>query len=192
MEAYSPNRFDAILDSQPGLLDVAGVPVIGADEKLAQLAALGFTHFVIGVGSAKSCARRAQLFQTAIQAGLKAQSIIHPTAYISPSAVCGAGCQILPKAVIHTNAQLGEHVLVNTAAIIEHDCIIGAHCHIATGAVLCGNVSIGEAAHIGAGAVIRQGIRIGAGALVAAGAVVVHDVLDGQTVLGVPARPEAS
>ena len=191
IEAQLPARFDAILDSQPGLLDVAGVPVIGSDERLPQLAAQGFTHFVIGVGSARSCARRAQLFQTAIQAGLKPQAVIHPTAYISPSAVCGAGCQILPKAVIHTNAQLGEHVLVNTAAIIEHDCVIGAHCHIATGAVLCGNVTLGEAAHIGAGAVIRQGIRIGAGALVAAGAVVVRDVLDGQTVLGVPARPAA-
>lgn len=188
MEAYLPLRFDAILDSQAGLHEVSGVPVIGSDEMLPQLAALGFTHFVIGVGSAKSCARRAQLFQAAIQAGLKAQSILHPTAYISPSAECGAGCQILPKAVVHTNAQLAEHVLVNTAAIVEHDCIIGAHCHIATGAVLCGNVTIGEAAHIGAGAVIRQGIRIGAGALVAAGAVVVSDVLDGQAVIGVPAR----
>ncbi len=54
MEAYSPARFDAILDSQPGLLDVAGVPVIGSDAMLPQLAAQGFTHFVIGVGSARS------------------------------------------------------------------------------------------------------------------------------------------
>ena len=191
IEAQLPARFDAILDSQPGLLEVAGAPVIGSDEMLPQLASLGFTHFVIGVGSAKSCARRAQLFQTAIQAGLKAQSIIHPTAFISPSAICGAGCQILPRAVIHTNAQLGEHVLVNTAAIVEHDCIVGAHCHIATGVVLCGNVTIGEAAHIGAGAVVRQGIRIGAGALIGAGAVVVKDVMPGQTVIGVPARIHA-
>lgn len=191
IEAQLPARFDAILDSQPGLLEVTGVPVIGSDEMLPQLAAQGFTHFVIGVGSAKSCARRTQLFQTAIQAGLKAQSIIHPTAFISPSAICGAGCQILPRAVIHTNAQLGEHVLVNTAAIVEHDCIVGAHCHIATGVVLCGNVTIGEAAHIGAGAVVRQGIRIGAGALIGAGAVVVKDVMPGQTVIGVPARIHA-
>lgn len=188
MEAYSPTRFDAILDSQLDLMEVAGVPVIGSDEMLPKLAAQDFTHFVIGVGSASSCARRSLLFQIAIRAGLNAQTIIHPTSYVSPSAVCGAGCQILPKAVIHTNARLGENVLVNTAAIVEHDCIIGAHCHIATGAVLCGDVTVGEAAHIGAGAVIRQGIRIGNGALVAAGAVVVKDVLPAQTVLGIPAR----
>lgn len=189
MEAHAPARFDAILDSQPGLTEVAGVPVIGSDDMLPTLAAQGFTHFVIGVGSGRSCARRAQLFQVAVQAGLQPRMVLHTTAWISPSAVLGEGCQILPKAVVHTNARLGDHVLVNTAAIVEHDCVIGAHCHIATGAVLCGNVTIGEASHIGAGAVIRQGITIGAGALVAAGAVVVRDVLDGQTVVGVPARP---
>ena len=188
IEAYSPARFDAILDSQPGLLEVAGVPIIGGDEILPQLAAQGFTHFVIGVGSAKGCARRAQLFQIAIQVGLKPQAVIHPSAFTSPSALCGDGCQILTQAVIHTGAKLGTHVLVNTAAIVEHDCVIGAHTHIATGAILCGDVHVGEAAHIGAGAVIRQGIRIGSRAVVGAGAVVVRDVLDDEVVVGVPAR----
>jgi sugar O-acyltransferase (sialic acid O-acetyltransferase NeuD family) len=188
MEAHLPFQFDAILDSKPGILKVAGVPIIGGDEKLSQLTEQGFTHFAIGVGSAKSCALRARLFVAAVAAGLEPHSILHPTAYISPSAVCGAGYQILPKAVIHTNAQLGDHVLVNSAAVIEHDCIIGAHCHIATGAIICGHVTIGEETHIGAGAVVRQGIRIGAGAIIAAGAVVVKDVSDGCTVVGVPAR----
>lgn len=192
MDAYLPASFQAILDSQPGLMEVSHVPVIGGDDMLPELAAQGFTHFVIGVGSGRSCARRAQLFQIAIEAGLLPQEVIHRTAWISPSAELGAGCQLLPKAVVHTNARLGDHVLVNTGAIVEHDCVVGAHCHIATGAVLCGNVTIGEASHIGAGAVIRQGITIGAGALVAAGAVVVRDVAVGQTVVGVPARPVES
>ncbi|MES2594364.1 MAG: acetyltransferase [Verrucomicrobiota bacterium] len=192
MEAYAPARFDAILESQPDLQEIAGVPVLGGDDQLPALAAQGFTHFVIGVGSGRSCARRAQLFQIAVQAGLLPQEVIHPTAWVSPSASLGAGCQLLPKAIVHTQARLGDHVLVNTGAIVEHDCVIGTHSHIATGAVLCGNVTIGEASHIGAGAVIRQGINIGAGALIAAGAVVVRDVLEGQTVVGVPARPVES
>mgnify|MGYP001190438391 CR=1 FL=1 len=189
MEAYLPARFDAILDSVIQLPEIEGVPVIGSDDLLPGLAAQGFTHFVIGVGSAKSCARRAELFQTALHAGLQPLTIIHPTAWISPSAEIAPGCQILPRAVIHTRARVAENVLVNTASIVEHDCTVGAHCHLATGTVLCGGVSIAETSHIGAGSVIRQGIRIGAGALVAAGAVVVKDVADGQTVAGVPARP---
>ena len=43
-------------------------------------------------------------------------------------------------------------------------------------------------ASIGSGAVILCGITIGAGAMIGAGAVVTHDVADGDTVVGVPAR----
>ncbi|MBV6498105.1 MAG: UDP-N-acetylbacillosamine N-acetyltransferase [Prosthecobacter sp.] len=190
MEALLPVRFDAILDSHPGLEKVFGVPVIGGDDKLAQLAGLGFTHFVIGVGSARCCTLRARLFREALAAGLQPLTITHATAWTSPSSEIAAGCQFLPRAVVHTRARLEANVLVNTAAVVEHDCHIGAHSHIATGALICGNVMIGESCHIGAGAVIRQGLRLGSGCLVAAGAVVVKDVEDGQTVLGVPARPQ--
>jgi acetyltransferase-like isoleucine patch superfamily enzyme len=43
-------------------------------------------------------------------------------------------------------------------------------------------------ASIGSGAVIMCGVTIGEGAMVGAGAVVTHDVPDGATVAGVPAR----
>lgn len=188
IEANEPAKFDGIIDSQSGLKEVLGVPVLGGDEVLPRTLDLGFTHFVVGVGSSKSCARRAALFEMAVNAGLKPQSVIHSTAWVSSSAQCADGCQILPRAVVHTGARLAHHVLVNTSAIVEHDCIVGAHSHIATGAILCGGVQVGDGVHIGAGAVVRQGIRIGAGAVVAAGAVVVRDVPEGQIVMGIPAR----
>lgn len=190
MEAVLPVRFDAILDSLPGLEEVFGVPVIGGDDKLAGLTSLGFTHFVIGVGSARCCTLRARLFREALSTGLQPLTITHATAWASPSSEIAAGCQLLPRAVVHTQARLEANVLINTAAVVEHDCHIGSHSHIATGALICGGVIVGESCHIGAGAVIRQGVRMGRGCLIAAGAVVVKDVEDGQTVIGVPARPQ--
>ncbi len=188
VEQFRPGVLVGVIDSQPKLKDVCGVPVLGGDEMLPKLKKLGFTHFVVGVGSAKSCDRRAALYVAARKAGLEALSVIHPAAWISHSAELAAGCQVLAKAVVNTGAKLGGHVLVNCAAVVEHDCVIGAHVHVATGAILCGDVKVGELTHIGAGAVVRQGIRIGARAVVGAGAVVVKDVPDGAVVVGVPAR----
>lgn len=48
---------------------------------------------------------------------------------------------------------------------------------------------VSDGAVIGAGAIILPGIRIGRNAVVGAGAVVTHDVADGETVVGNPARP---
>jgi acetyltransferase-like isoleucine patch superfamily enzyme len=49
-------------------------------------------------------------------------------------------------------------------------------------------VRVRRRASIGSGAVILAGLTIGEGAMVGAGAVVTHDVADGATVAGVPAR----
>ena len=47
---------------------------------------------------------------------------------------------------------------------------------------------VGRGASIGTAATILCGVTIGAGALIGAGAVVTHDVAEGATVAGVPAR----
>jgi UDP-perosamine 4-acetyltransferase len=180
----------AVLDLDPDLwgTDILGVPILGDERQFPRLILEGADCFVTGVGSTGNNEPRRRVFASGIEHGLPPLTILHPTAYIAPSAQLGAGCQILPRAIVHTRARLGVNVLVNTGAIVEHDCVVGDHTHIATGAQLAGGVIVGEAAHIGAGATIRQGIRIGANALVGAGAVVVRDVPDGWVVAGVPAR----
>ncbi len=180
----------AALDLDSGLwgTDILGVPITGNEEELPRLIREGADCFVTGVGSAGNNVPRRRVFDSGLEHGLPPLTIIHPTAYIAPSARLGAGCQILPHAIVHTRASLGVNVLVNTGAIVEHDCIVGDHAHIATGAQMAGGVTVGEAAHVGAGATIRQGINIGSGAIVGAGAVVVRDVPDGWVVAGVPAR----
>jgi len=47
---------------------------------------------------------------------------------------------------------------------------------------------IGNNVFIGAGARVLGGIRVGDGAVIGANAVVIHDVPDGATVVGIPAR----
>jgi UDP-perosamine 4-acetyltransferase len=165
-----------------------GIPVLGGDEVLTQLAGRGIGSFVIAIGSAAASPLRERLFRCARDGGLRAREVRHPAAIVAPSAQIGAGAQLLAGCVVNSAAILEENVIVNTRAIVEHDCRIGAHVHVATGAVLCGGVVVGTRSHIGAGAVVRQGIGIGADCTIGAGAVVVENVADGTTVAGNPAR----
>lgn len=63
--------------------------------------------------------------------------LVHPTAYVSPSATIGHGTVVEPKAVINTNSRIGQGCIISVGTIIDHDCEIGDFCHINAGMV-CG------------------------------------------------------
>lgn len=144
------------------------------------LGALGITLGIGDNAARAECLRRVPR--------LAAPALVHPTAFVSPSARLGRAAVVLPLAVVHSAAELGDAVIVNTGAIVEHDCVLGEGVHVSPGAVLAGGVRAGPGAWIGAGAVVIQGVRVGSGATVGAGTVVIRDVEDGVTVVGNPAR----
>jgi sugar O-acyltransferase (sialic acid O-acetyltransferase NeuD family) len=180
----------AVLDADSsrwgGELD--GVPIVGGDDCLGELALKGARCFVVGVGATADNARRRRVFEMGLAAGLQPLLLQHPTAIVSPRAAIAAGTQVFPGAIVNAGSLIGANVIVNSGAIVEHDCIIEDHAHVATGAVLTGTVSVGCGAHIGAGAVVRQRLRVGEWAVVGAGAVVIRDVAPRVVVVGVPAR----
>ncbi len=175
-------------DLQKWGTQVLGVPVLGDDRLLSELASQGICHAFIGLGGTKNTKPRQSLYQKAVEYGFKLPSIVHPSAIISPSARIGPGANILLGAIINADARLGQNVIINSGAIVEHDCVIEDHVHIASGAQLAGGVSVGAGAHIGLGASVRQEIRIGEKAIVGAGAVVVKDVPSNVVAVGVPAN----
>lgn len=118
----------------------------------------------------------------------QAISIIHPSAFVSPSAQIGQGVYVGPRAIVHSNARVQDHAIINSGAIVEHDCVIGYNAHVAPGAVLGGGVRIGISALVGLGARVLPLLSVGDHAVVGAGAVVVKAVTDWQRVAGVPAR----
>jgi sugar O-acyltransferase (sialic acid O-acetyltransferase NeuD family) len=181
----------AVLDRDPRRwgADVLGVPIVGGDDCLADLCRNGVSAFVVGVGGVGDNAPRARVFEAGLSAGLRPITVVHPTAVVSSWALIGEGTVVGPQAVINARAHVGRNVIVNTAVVVEHDCRIGDHVHLASGALLASTVVVGAGAHVGARAVVRQLVQIGERAVVGAGAVVVKNVLAGQVVAGVPARP---
>ncbi|MBM4357059.1 MAG: acetyltransferase [Deltaproteobacteria bacterium] len=162
------------------------LPYLGDDDILPTLTD---ATLVLGVGARGVSPLRERITE---RIGRRAwASLIHPRAWVAPSAQVEAGAIVMAGALVQTSARLGAHALVNTGAIAEHDVVLEPFVQIGPGAVLGGGVRVERGAFVGLGATIRDHVTIGAGATVAMGAVVVQDVPAGATVMGVPARPVA-
>lgn len=94
-------------------------------------------------------------------AGWTAETVVHPTAVIAPSATIEAGVFIGPLAVVSSEARVGAHSIVHIHASVGHDCQVGAFCSILPGARLSGNVRIGDRVLVGSNAFIGAGLEIG-------------------------------
>lgn len=134
-----------------------------------------------------SCQLRLQLLQRLLSHGNLAPALVHPMAWVSPSATLGRGSIVMAGAVVQSGTLLGDGVIVNTSASVDHDCWLADGVHVAPGARLAGGVSVGEVSMIGIGAVVRERISVGSGSVVGAGGVVVKDVPAGQLQVGNPA-----
>jgi sugar O-acyltransferase (sialic acid O-acetyltransferase NeuD family) len=174
------------LDSDPVRPEVLGAPVLGNDSLLPRLRAEGVSLAVVALGSntLRQC-----VGERLLALGFRLPTILHPAAFVSPSASLGPGVVVMARAVVGTETRVGMLAIVNTGAVIDHDNHIGEAAHIAPGCALAGSIWIGDRTLVGVGSAVRPGIRIGSDAVVGAGSAVVTDVSDGTVVGGAPARP---
>lgn len=190
--AFSTGRFSSIafLDDRctgPAQLpDQLGWPVIGPfaaalDPQIRHQ----FPAALVAIGNA---AVRMQWLPRLAAAGYELPIVIHPTAWVSPSAQLSAGSVVFAQAAIQAQAVIGSGAILNTGCSVDHDAQLGDGVHICPGARLAGEVQVGDRSWIGIGSSLIQQIRIGADVTVGAGAAVVRDLPGGVTAVGVPAR----
>ncbi len=118
----------------------------------------------------------------------------------------GPFCHLRPKAYLARGVKMGNFGEVKGSYLgpgvhMGHfsyigDAEIGAHTNIGAGTITCNfdgkgkyKTEIGEEAFIGSDTMLVAPVKVGAHARTGAGAVVTHDVAEGVTVVGVPARP---
>jgi sugar O-acyltransferase (sialic acid O-acetyltransferase NeuD family) len=182
-------RVVGVLDDREDAPAVVEYPHLGrlSPEDLAAslLTRAGGPRFIVCVGDVGV---RRRILEIPGLDHTRAATIVHPTAFVSPSAKLGCGVFVGPGAVVHTMATIGDHAIINTGTIIEHHCVVGENTHVGPGAVLAGGSRTGIDVLIGVGARVIPTLGVGDRATVAAGAVVVRDVAPGATVKGVPAR----
>ena len=88
------------------------------------------------------------------KSGLSIPVLIHPSAYISATALVEEGTVIEPKAIVNTNSIIHKGCIISVGSIVDHD------------------VEVGEFSHVNAGAIVKAGARIVSGRKLEAGEVV--------------------
>lgn len=159
-----------------------GSQVIGGSADLPSFAGASFT-----VGAGMPTTKRV-LAARAETAGLRAATLVHPTAVIDPDVEIGEGSIVARFTAVTTNVRVGRHSTLAMHVSLAHDCRVGDYVFAAQSVVLAGGVVIEDGAFLGARSAVREGVRIGAGAVIGMGAVVLGDVPAGATAVGVPAR----
>ena len=92
-----------------------------------------YQNAFVGIGN--NCFRF-ELLQKLREFGYKIPTLIHPTAYVSRSAIIESGTVIEPKAIVNANSHIGQGCIVSVGAIIDHDVQADCCCHINAGAIV--------------------------------------------------------
>ena len=83
-------------------------------------------------------------------------SLIHQSAYVSPTAKLGVGCCVFPMAVINTNSVIKDGCIINCGAIVDHNCIVNKGVHVCMNAVIKTNNEIASLTKIEACCVVER------------------------------------
>lgn len=154
-------------DSWPNVTETLSCEVLGKVADIAQVAGRCQGAFA-AVGNN---AVREQWIGLIEGAGVELVSIFHPKAWVSPSAVVGAGTAVMAGAVVGTVSEVGRGVIINANATVDHDVVMGELSHIGVGVQLAGGVRVGARAWLQAGSSCGYGVVVEAGLVLSAGTV---------------------
>ena len=114
-----------------GFIDDNSKDAIGKIEEIDKFYDYG--NAICGIGNNLL---RKEIIEKLQNAGFRIPSLIHPSAYVSPSAIIKDGAVVEPMAIVNAHSKVGVGVIVSVGAIVDHDAEIGICAHINAGAIV--------------------------------------------------------
>jgi len=152
-------------DAWPDVTEALGCKVVGKVADIAKVAGQ-CQGAIAAVGNNNV---RQQWIGLIEQHGVALVSVVHPKAWISPTAQVGIGSAVMAGAVVGTASSVGRGVIINSNATVDHDVVMADLSHIGVGVQLAGGVKVGERAWLQAGSSCGYHVVVEAGAMHPAG-----------------------
>ena len=99
---------------------------------------------------------RLQFIERLMEDKARVPVIIHPSAYVSPTAKIRDGVVVLPNAIVNTDVVVEPGCIINCGSIIDHGCVISKGVHICLGAIVKAENRIPAFMKIEAGQVVEN------------------------------------
>jgi sugar O-acyltransferase (sialic acid O-acetyltransferase NeuD family) len=144
-------------------------------------------HFIVALGY-KHFSKKKDILEKLQKANRVLPSIIHPSSFVSSSAIISEAVYVFPMCNIDKNVKICSGVLLNNSVTISHDSTIGASCYLSPGVVVSGFVQIGEETFLGSGCIVSNNIQIGKKSIIGIGSVITCNIPDKSSAIGNPAR----
>ena len=132
-------------------LDDKSSLAIGKIEDLDKFTGFSNVFVSIGVGRVRN-----EMIVRAQKLGFHVPSLVHPTAYVSPSANIGYGTLIEPKAIINSNAYVGNGCIVSVGAIIDHNAQVNNYAQVNAGCIVKSSAKIEKFSKLEVGQIVYK------------------------------------
>lgn len=99
---------------------------------------------------------RNKLIDELLKFGYKIPVLVHPTAFVSSTAVVSIGSLVAPCAVVGANSTIGKGCFISYCATVDHNVTIGDYSHIDSRAVCESYSHIEPYTKVTAGDIVRR------------------------------------